>query len=418
MKRQFLTTLCLWVTAFSLQAQKITCDCRSDLTFTFEQLKESASYKDQVEEIGDAFEAKYKDLLSNLDIESAVFDCFKTLNALNAILRDNHTEIYGNVNPVKQTDLHDSVLFKKFSSSATFKLFPSISEEQLDSIVPTAKESSNKSLSGLFTYKGLIDIVIYEYSPDQFRGVVIESKLKSWRKQEVILETEKTSMGLKVTTGRFIDKALITFPDKFKNGRFLQAGWSRSANDPNFSKAPFPKTKYKLDHLSDQIGYLKAGSFSTNSSTLREALDFYKQIENELNSPYLILDLRDNPGGGDKTSKPLLKILKRYAKNNQIYTLTNFRTKSNAEQFTVKLKKLPNVTTLGDATNGTLSYGWENTRESITPSGYFIIYPTNTNHNKYLPFEQEGVAPDVFLRYDQDWIEQTKKIILKQKKTE
>jgi C-terminal processing protease CtpA/Prc len=94
--------------------------------------------------------------------------------------------------------------------------------------------------------------------------------------------------------------------------------------------------------------------------------------------------------------------------------LLNNETLSQAEILTLQLKKLKNVTTIGQTTKGMLTYGSNYGKRERLPSGRFEIYPTDMKGNaKLLQYEDYGINPDIFLRDDRDWIEQTVEIIRK-----
>ncbi|MTG97239.1 S41 family peptidase [Myroides albus] len=91
-----------------------------------------------------------------------------------------------------------------------------------------------------------------------------------------------------------------------------------------------------------------------------------------------------------------------------IYVLVNFNTISNAEQFTLKLKKLNNVMVLGGNTKRMLTYGRNYAVDKVSPSAFFKIHFSglNTHWRKYLSYEGKGVRPDFYLSSTEDWIEQ------------
>ncbi|PHR69771.1 MAG: hypothetical protein COA67_09430 [Lutibacter sp.] len=122
-----------------------------------------------------------------------------------------------------------------------------------------------------------------------------------------------------------------------------------------------------------------------------------------------MVDLRNNGGGNKKLSDPFLKLLK--GKN--VFIITNSFTVSNAEQFTVKLKKIKNALHLGQVTMGAISYGMNYGYDYLTPSGSFRILPTDMDFHKFIKYEGKGITPDIALSFDKDWIEQTLEIINK-----
>ncbi|MFK8103974.1 MAG: hypothetical protein AB8G15_15685, partial [Saprospiraceae bacterium] len=146
---------------------------------------------------------------------------------------------------------------------------------------------------------------------------------------------------------------------------------------------------------------------------LAEAEAFYKSLENSLTKKHLILDLRDNPGGGKRNSDILLKILKKYLKKNSVYVLTNHNMASNGEHFTMKITKLSDrCVTFGDRTNGTAAYEVKNSIFTL-PCKKYVAVLTSKKHKKYLPIESQGITPLVYLDYERSWIEQVQEYIAK-----
>ena len=56
-----------------------------------------------------------------------------------------------------------------------------------------------------------------------------------------------------------------------------------------------------------------------------------------------------------------------------------------------------------------MNYGYQHD----TPSGHFMITPTDINFHKYIQYKGKGVSPEIPLDFDRDWIEQTLEIIEK-----
>jgi Periplasmic protease len=90
-----------------------------------------------------------------------------------------------------------------------------------------------------------------------------------------------------------------------------------------------------------------------------------------------------------------------------LYVLLNNGTLSQAEIFTLKLKQLNNVTTLGSTTKGMLAYGSNYGKRERLPSGKLEIHPTDMNSGRaLLQYEDYGINPDITLSDNRDWIEQ------------
>lgn len=158
--------------------------------------------------------------------------------------------------------------------------------------------------------------------------------------------------------------------------------------------------------MDEQTAYLRLGSFSASKRGITKSKTFYKSIKEKVN---LIVDLRNNPGGGDKSSKKFLKLIKRF--NGSVYVLVNFKTMSNAEQFVVKLRSSRKITVLGDDSNGKIAYGRNYPTTFETPSGRFRTHFSDIDTSEYLEYENKGIKPDKYLNVSEDWIVQTLEII-------
>jgi C-terminal processing protease CtpA/Prc len=147
---------------------------------------------------------------------------------------------------------------------------------------------------------------------------------------------------------------------------------------------------------------------------MQKSQQFYDSIKNLLSGPNLILDLRNNDGGANKVSKKFLKLIRHYTKTGQVYVLINNGTLSQGEIFTLQLKQLKNVKTLGQTTRGMLTYGSNYGNRVKLPSQSFEVYITDMKGDKRLiPYENYGINPDITLSDTKDWIEQTIEIIRK-----
>ncbi len=137
---------------------------------------------------------------------------------------------------------------------------------------------------------------------------------------------------------------------------------------------------------------------------LTEAEKCYNSIDGKLTKLNLILDLRDNGGGGDSNSNILLKQLNKYLMCHTVHDITNASTGSNAEQFAVKLKQYDHVISYGDKTKGSLAYELKpNDFYTLPSSGYLAALPSKRD-KELLPYESLGVIPDRTFDFDKNWI--------------
>lgn len=106
---------------------------------------------------------------------------------------------------------------------------------------------------------------------------------------------------------------------------------------------------------------------------------------------HLIIDLRNNSGGGERMYKQLLRILIK-RKHYHTVLLVNRNCASATEVFIFKASKIKNVSSIGEPTSGQMAYG--DIRKYITPNLKInVIIPTTVNM-QFLPFEYIGLEPD------------------------
>ena len=205
----------------------------------------------------------------------------------------------------------------------------------------------------------------------------------------------------------------------------LSIGWDGKLYDCDFNQmldlslnqsAPQNIKDFSFKNIETGIQYLHIKHFLADRIKMQKSKEFYDSIKNLLTEPNLILDLRNNDGGANKVSKKFLKLIKKYTKNGQVYILINNGTLSQGEIFTLQLKRLKNVKTLGQTTKGMLTYGSNYGVRRKLPSQSFEVYITDMRGKgakKLMPYENYGVSPDIILNNTKDWIEQTLEIIRK-----
>lgn len=390
-----------------------TCNCDKELTFVFQELKESASYKTQ-KEVHATLATAYTNLQNELATPIPVFECFQKLNSFIHLLKDNHNEIYGNTESFSYQQLTDSIFLKNYVNSKAAHLFPTTTLN-IDSLVTVLKDVPANAKEGIYSYKDYISVALYKVDKE-YHGIVLQSKIPSWQVGErmiTLVPTEENTNRYYHSTGKFIDKTMLMSSDTFINGTLPLFGWTKNSKTANFYNVPYADDTFLFKHINKQTAYLKLGSFSGSNKGKVAANNFYKTLPKNLNTtPNLIVDLRNNGGGSDKSSKPFLKYLQKY--KGQCYILINFKTMSNAEQFVIQLKNNENVTILGDTSNGRVAYGRNKPVTKTTPSGYFKIHFTDMDSSEYLPYENKGVTPAIFLKPETSWIDQTLEYIANQ----
>jgi len=383
-------------------SQSDICNCKTEIEFLHKKIKKTPSYKANKAQYKEAYEASLK----KAELLSSDYQCFVLLNKLLISLNDNHSKIYGidkGATAAIKTNDKDLETFRK---SKLYNTYPVVSID-IDSLQTALSKKSPDDIEGVYSIESMT-IGVYRHSTSaDYQAVIMSTDSDIWRRGELIytlIPFGKRDYLLSIG-GSTNSKRLIAYTERIKDGTFLTMGFQKQETSINHSRAPYPDTTYFREELSEDITYLKIGSFSGMYPKLSDAEDFYASLKGNLNKEHLIIDLRDNGGGGNRNSDILLKIIKDYLKDNNVYILTNHRTISNAEMFAYKLKDNKNAVLFGHRTNGCAAYEVKNSNYNL-PCGNFLTVLTSKKHSKFLDLESVGLDPDWILNMDTDWVEQ------------
>ncbi len=392
----------------------------ADLSALKSILQKTPSYKAQIK--GDK-QNYYNALYNRLAIDTINnpnnYKYFYNLSQLLFPLRDNHFGFY---------QLPDHANFKtkesidSFTRTKEFQEYPSL-KINLDSLKTELAKKNPDSIEGIYHYDKFYSVGLFKKTDKEYIGVILDSEIKLWRKGQIAIHLYRYAANLyKAIYGHPLTKNFILQPiEKYINGSLANSYFYGSYSQNIYSKQPeqfdyvnLPQSSpdFVLKDINKSVQYLLIRTFQADNHTMKASLRFYDSITNNLKTPVLILDLRNNYGGANMEMKKYFSLLKKYIKTGHLYVLLNNGTLSQAEIFTLKLKTLRNVTTVGQTTKGMLSYGSNYGRRERLPSGRFEIYPTDMKGNvKLLSYEDYGINPDIFLKYDSNWIDQLIKII-------
>lgn len=345
------------------------------------------SYKDQVKTNPQLNYNLSKDFAFS-DKETA-FEVFIKLYKFIAPIRDNHLALYSN---------KDSLLAKP--------TLIDIAKSTMDSAI--LAQHPKDSVAGTYyyeTYKTqLVKIKDYYVS-------VLESKGKYYT-QFLLAELTPNHfdyISFRDNGGKyFINRNIV-----FVNQRLSGTPYKKYQQN-DFVSIPSNAPKFEVKQLDESTTYLRLGNFSTSTENIAASVIFYNQI-GKLSTPNLIVDLRNNGGGGYKNSRKFLSLIKKF--KGKVHLLVNNYTISNAEQFAIDLMDRPDVTIYGERTRGTICYGNNMGTVVDLPSKRFSFYITDMKtRKKDLPFETIGIAPKVELNiFEKDWIDQVMEIIKSKK---
>ena len=410
--KNLLTLIFLITLSFNLSAQA-NCDCKPELDFVYAQMKKMNSFKHQVKgNKKTEFENLYQKLRGQMTNEMTKVDCFWKLNQLEHFVNDKHAEVYEPRPDYTMDDIFDSTFIKSYRTSDAFKNHPKV-DLDLTQLKTQLKSKPAAGIEGIYNAGSLMKLGVYRFDADSLVGVVLESQISIWEPGQIyayIKQTDSPSRFNIVLYGQLYKNLIFAEEQLFENGQLFSTTRKEGSDEAYdiVNVTSEEAESFKLTRLNDDVQYVWMNSF--NRSTMRTNRDqLITQIEDELNSPYLIVDLRNNVGGSDKISKPIIKAIKK--SKAQVYVLTNFYTGSNGELTTGRLRKLKNTVHLGQTTYGALGYGTNYGRTYTSPSGMFTYAPTDMRQASFLPYENQGIGPDIKLDANTDWVEQTLAII-------
>ncbi len=389
--------------------QSSKCSCEGDLDYLLEELKNAPSYKEQIKGAKKASFYQYVEQIKGEIKKEEKIDlhCQVYLQKVIKQIRDEHLYLTPVIKRVK-TDEE----VKNFQASSVYQMTP-IYEENLQDLEKKTSEYPTSDIEGIYyTTNKLLKIAVVLNDKKEYQGIVLESKTSLWKPGQVkfiIWSKENSVIAIEYDwyhNGHYRSGKNVTY--------LLQSLQYVKNPDrvPVFRKrntASFNEYK-KLD---GQTAYLYIGSFKGSTKNLRELDSLYLAIQSSVQEvKTLIIDVRDNTGGGLRANYKLLDILDANLGKQNLHLIVNRFTGSASEHFTLELKSR-GATIYGENTRGAINYRYRNRASNkpspVTPCYQYRIGLTvakNPKEFKNLENEQNGIDPDITLSYDEDWLTQ------------
>jgi len=390
--------------------------CAASLDTLYDLLKKLPSFRQQMKgDKGKEYAKIYTMARQEAAGLSGSLQCFLLQSRLVLPLNDNHVFFYQRPElDYKYEQLKDPAYLEQWRQIPWYCDFPRV-RLSLDSLKLVLSAKPADSLEGVYWYGNLLQAGLFRTEKkDSLVAVVLYSAMINWEPgQLAFILHEAGPDRLRAWHAQLVTKNFMLYRnERFVNGGLAKGGWKKDPGRKNFADIPPAEPKFSLNWLTNDIQYLRLGSFSTFPQSLKESGEFYERIRDSLTAGTLILDLRNNGGGGFKASMKYLKMLKAFVKKGKIYALINQGTYSNAEQFAILLRREEHVLMLGQTTDGTMAYGNNYGNTHYFGGGRLALYPTDMKDDgDFLSYEDIGLRPDIKLKADSNWIEQVLAII-------
>lgn len=393
--------------------------CAASLDTLYGLLQTMPSYRQQMKgDNGKEYAKLYASTRQEIAGVTDPLQCFLLQSRLVLPLNDNHLFFYQQpVLDYSYAQLKDPVFIEKWRQIPWYRDFPR-SGVALDSLKQVLAAKPAESLEGLYWHGEYLQAGLFRTQQrDSLVAVILYSSLPNWEPGQIaFILREAGPERLRGWHAQIITKNFMLYRnERFVNGGLAKSGWKKDPRAKDFVNIPRTEPVFSLNWLTNDIQYLRLGSFATFPENLKAADLFYDRIRDSLTAGTLVVDLRNNGGGGFKASMKFLKLLRSYVKKGKIYALINQGSYSNTEQFAILLRREPNVTTLGQLTDGTMAYGNNDGHTHYFGGGRLALYPTDMkDQGNFLPYEDIGLRPDILLKTDSSWIDQVLAVIRKQ----
>lgn len=387
------TSFSLLILLFGLQNFAQDCDCLSDLEYVAEQLKSTPSFKSQMQNMLIYNGAKAA-LSQEIEKDSNIAqNCLFYLQRMLKVVKDEHIYI---------VDRREGIDYSEFAVS-----YDGSPEALTSNAVTTEDDPITGIYDLLSSYK--VAVVKTEGKDYDYAGFILESGNENWKPGQLKFTLKKSG---DTYIGNFYNRFHVSnFKNvQLKNGRLYPERWVKeefaaqhAANNYYIEGEIFQYKDYGLG-----VHYVRLGDFDGSNSNYKAAMDLLKIIEEKVTSGKVIIDLRNNGGGGQRTSNPFLKLFKKRKKDLEFHLLQNMYVGSNSEHFLLKMKKQLDAKTYGENTRGALAYGFGNySKPSLkTPCNGFSLGLTTSKYERFLEYEAVGIPPDEYLDHQTDWIGQ------------
>lgn len=393
--------LLLFIVFSSVSISKAqNCSCLTDLNEIAKAVKKAPSYKDGIKEKGEVyFETELAKIKATMEADpQQTKNCSAYIQKYLRLFKDKHLTLYPDYSKIKsQKDVFESNLYQ-----STRQIKIDTNQLQFTDDVEGIYIDVNRSFK--------VALIKDTANANQYVGVVLSSRNGLWKNGQVkfVLKKneDKSYDGFFYDDIHFAKYSQVHYADQ----KLMGVEWIKEAQMKLEPINPFivpTKKKWDYQKLDEEIDYVYLGTF--NGMLAYESDTFYRELIPKLRGKRLIIDVRNNTGGGERSYNMFLNFVNSNAcAAKQIALVQNTACASAGEHFILAIHKNPLVKTFGENSAGFMGYGYGN-RSSITVKTSCFNYISKITESKYPEFkvyETVGIPPDVKLLRDKDWIKQ------------
>jgi hypothetical protein len=388
--------------ALSNEINAQNCNCITDLDEIAAGVKKAASYKDAIKAKGEGFiGAEFakikieisKDPMGTKNCSGYIQKYLRLFNDRHLMLFPDYSKLQSRQAILSSTSYQQTPIYKIDTTNLEFK----------------------DPIEGIYGDVGRylkVALVRDSNNIGQYLGVVISSKHPLWKVNQVkfILKRREDENfdGFFYDDIHFAKYALV----QFSNQALIGAEWAKLDQLKIEPVNPFniPSRKnWDYQKIDEETDYVYLGTFG--AAFYKETDAFYANLIPNLKGKKLIIDVRNNQGGGERMYQKFIDFINSGAcLALQIAVLQNSNCMSAAEHFILTLRKNKLVRSFGENTSGTLAYGYGNRSgdaiEINTSCNHYKLPLTVTRYPIFKKYENVGIPPDVKLTRKIDWIKQ------------
>ncbi len=295
-----LIILCLLISYLGISQND--CSCATELEFVIDYYETNLpGFKDNVHE---GTQAEYDDLKRTVREEATkvrlASACYKVLVYYVEYFRDNHSTIRMKIEGLDESDQD---LVDSFYQTAQYKSRETIALTEQD-----LQQYEADDIRGIYQTKdGYYKVAVIENKGPlrDYVGVIVESKSKLWKPGHVKFELKQKKDG-KLDAFSYMRNHSLRYTANYFNGfGMLGNAWYKTTHLDQTNHALNTGNKIDFKLLQDSVAYMYIPTFSGRYSA---SLDSFYQANKKVieNTPYLIIDVRNNGGGSDNNVMPLL----------------------------------------------------------------------------------------------------------------